>query len=192
MVLTLDNLPAHLPSHSSTTLLLHTTFPFSDNPLPTLSDSGTMDNFINKSLAALAPYLLRRLSAPIPLKLFDGDPTPTGYITHHLEAWLLITQLPPLTPIVLGLMWLQDVNPDINWKNLTMQFPSPKATLAAAIPLCLQSILDSDVSHPSASTSGATQSPSTSDGNPNGEESTTLPWPLSIKLQWPPPNIPQN
>ncbi|KAG5734777.1 hypothetical protein E4T56_gene665 [Termitomyces sp. T112] len=55
---------------------------------------------------------------------------------------------------MLRLPWLQDVNPNINWKNLTMQFPSPKASLVAAIPLCLQSISDSDISHPSASTSG--------------------------------------
>ncbi|KAG5349782.1 hypothetical protein C0989_001887 [Termitomyces sp. Mn162] len=44
----------------------------------------------------------------------------------QFQAWLLITQLPPLTPIVLGLPWLQDVNPDIDWKDLTMQFPSPE------------------------------------------------------------------
>ncbi|KAG5729729.1 hypothetical protein E4T56_gene1016 [Termitomyces sp. T112] len=61
-----------------------------------------------------------------------------------------------MTYIVLGLLWLQDVNPDIDWKNLTMQFPGPEASLAAAIPLHLQSISDSNISNPSASTSGAT------------------------------------
>ncbi|KAG5736000.1 hypothetical protein E4T56_gene18382 [Termitomyces sp. T112] len=40
MVLTLDNLPAHLLSHSSNTLLLHTTLLFSDNPIPTLVNSN--------------------------------------------------------------------------------------------------------------------------------------------------------
>ncbi|KAG5349718.1 hypothetical protein C0989_002205 [Termitomyces sp. Mn162] len=86
MVLTPDNLPSHLSSHSSTTLLLHTTFPFFFNHLvPTLINSGTTDNFIDKSLAVLAPHLLQCLPALIPLKLFDGDPIPAGDITHCLE-----------------------------------------------------------------------------------------------------------
>ncbi|KAG5726043.1 hypothetical protein E4T56_gene1252 [Termitomyces sp. T112] len=58
MVLAPDNLPAHLPSHSSTTLLLHTTLPFSNNPIPMLVNSSTIDNFIDESLVALAPHLL--------------------------------------------------------------------------------------------------------------------------------------
>ncbi|KAG5733978.1 hypothetical protein E4T56_gene6788 [Termitomyces sp. T112] len=263
MILALDNPPAHLPSHSSTNLLLHTTLPFTDKPVPTLVDSGATNNFVDESLAVLAPQPLCRLPTPIPLKLFDGDSTPD--ITHCLEmtltftdgqqqelrllvtklhpsapivlgfSWLrstnpcvnwpsltlrldrdnptdsglilpalvdsgasgvfvsnqldlrrndldkplelqlfdgspattritqyhdntltlnnnlqfqarlLITQLPPLTPIMLGLLWLQDVNPNINWKNLTMQFPGPEASLAAAIHLCFQSIPDLDV-----------------------------------------------
>ncbi|KAG5349346.1 hypothetical protein C0989_004461 [Termitomyces sp. Mn162] len=93
----------------------------------------------------------------------------------QFQAQLLITQLPPPTPIVLRLLWLQDVNPNIDWKDLTMQFPSSEASLAAAIPLHLQSILDSDISHPGTSTSRATQSSSTADGNPDGEGSTTPP-----------------
>ncbi|KAG5334140.1 hypothetical protein C0989_004340 [Termitomyces sp. Mn162] len=98
----------------------------------------------------------------------------------QFQARLLVTQLPPLTPIVLRLLWLQDINPDINWKDLTMQFPSPEASLAAAIPLCLQSILDSDISHPSTSTSGVTQNPSTSNDNPDKEGDATPPQSPSI------------
>ncbi|KAG5345829.1 hypothetical protein C0989_001290, partial [Termitomyces sp. Mn162] len=45
---------------------------------------------------------------------------------------------------MLGLLWLRDVNPNINWKNLTMQFPGPKASLAATIHLRFQSIPDPD------------------------------------------------
>ncbi|KAG5721943.1 hypothetical protein E4T56_gene18409 [Termitomyces sp. T112] len=85
-ILTLDNLPAHLPSHSSTNLLLRTTLSFTNNPVPTLVNSGTTDNFINESLAALAPHPLRCLPTSISLKLFDGDPTPAGDITHCLET----------------------------------------------------------------------------------------------------------
>ncbi|KAG5334834.1 hypothetical protein C0989_002894 [Termitomyces sp. Mn162] len=84
MVLAPDNPPAHLPSHSSTNLL-HTTLPFTAKPVPILVDSSATDNFVDKSLAVLAPQPLHRLPAPIPLKLFDGDSTPAGDITHCLE-----------------------------------------------------------------------------------------------------------
>ncbi|KAG5726004.1 hypothetical protein E4T56_gene1622 [Termitomyces sp. T112] len=50
MVLSLDTLQAHLPFHSSHTLLLHTTLPFSANSVPTLVDSGTTNNFIDEPL----------------------------------------------------------------------------------------------------------------------------------------------
>ncbi|KAG5349069.1 hypothetical protein C0989_006198 [Termitomyces sp. Mn162] len=85
-----DNPPAHLPSHSSTNLLC-TTLPFTDKPVPTLVNSGATDNFVDESLAALTPQPLRRLPAPIPLKLFDGDSTPAGDITHCLETTLTFT-----------------------------------------------------------------------------------------------------
>ncbi|KAG5350198.1 hypothetical protein C0989_012259 [Termitomyces sp. Mn162] len=86
MILALDSPPAHLPSYSSTNLLLCTTLPFTDNPVLTLVDSSTTDNFIDESLAVLAPHPLQHLSASIPLKLFDRDPTPAGDITHCLET----------------------------------------------------------------------------------------------------------
>ncbi|KAG5348946.1 hypothetical protein C0989_007020 [Termitomyces sp. Mn162] len=57
-ILALDNLPAHLPSHSSTNLLLCTTLPFTNNSIPTLVDSSVTDNFIDESLAALTPHPL--------------------------------------------------------------------------------------------------------------------------------------
>ncbi|KAG5349188.1 hypothetical protein C0989_005413 [Termitomyces sp. Mn162] len=91
----------------------------------------------------------------------------------QFQAQLLVTQLPPSTPIVLGLPWLQDINPDINWKNLTMQFPGPKASLAATIHLRLQSISDLNVPCPDTITSGTTQNSPTPDANPDGERSTT-------------------
>ncbi|KAG5733029.1 hypothetical protein E4T56_gene3624 [Termitomyces sp. T112] len=296
MILAPDNLPVHLPSHSSTNLLLHTTLPFTTNPVPTLVDSSATNNFIDESLAALAPHPLRHLPAPIPLKLFDGDPTPQ-------ELRLLITKLHPSAPIVLGFSWLCFTNPHVDWPSLTLcldqdnptdsrlvpfnvspssenseatidhpqtppqlhsrstrgtsgifvsnqfslwhndldrplklqlfdgspattrimqyhnniltldnnlQFQAQllvtqlplltpimlgllsEASLAATICLRLQSILDSNGSHLGASTSGATQNPSTSDDNPNDEGDATPPWSPSITLQRLPPNMPQN
>ncbi|KAG5727067.1 hypothetical protein E4T56_gene20323 [Termitomyces sp. T112] len=110
-VLAPDKPPAHLPSHSSTNLLLCTTLPFTNKPVPTLVDSGATNNFVDKSLAALAPQPLCHLPAPIPLKLFDRDSTPAGDITHCLEMTmtftdrqqqelqLLVTKLHPSTPL---------------------------------------------------------------------------------------------
>ncbi|KAG5731803.1 hypothetical protein E4T56_gene1527 [Termitomyces sp. T112] len=57
-ILALDSPPVHLPSHSSTNLLLRTTLLFTTNPIPTLVNSGATDNFINESLAVLAPHPL--------------------------------------------------------------------------------------------------------------------------------------
>ncbi|KAG5732797.1 hypothetical protein E4T56_gene2760 [Termitomyces sp. T112] len=88
MILAPDNPPAHLPSHSSTNLLLCTTLPFTNKPVPTLVDSSATNNFIDEFLVALAPQPLCRLPTPIPLKLFDGDSTPAGDITHCLETTL--------------------------------------------------------------------------------------------------------
>ncbi|KAG5719227.1 hypothetical protein E4T56_gene13415 [Termitomyces sp. T112] len=202
MLLALDNLPAHLPSHSTTTLLLHTTFPFSNHPIPTLVNSGTTDNFIDKSLilptfvdsSTSSTFVSSQLNLqhndlnkPLELQLFDRSPATTGITQYYdntltldndlqFPAQLLVTQLPLSTPIVLRLPWLQDVNPNINWKNLTMQIPSPEASLAATIPLHLQYISDSDVSNPSTSTPRVTQSLSTSNSNPDSEGSTTLPY----------------
>ncbi|KAG5335144.1 hypothetical protein E4T56_gene10786 [Termitomyces sp. T112] len=322
MVLSPDTLPAHLSSHI---LLLCTTLPFSTNSVPTLVNSGATDNFINESLAALTSQHLWHLSTPIPLKLFNSNPTFAGDITHYdlqllvtklhtstpiilgfswlcsinpqidwssltlclnwdspinlgpvpfhvsphskdprgttdapwtppqlhsKSAWsfiiniqldnspmvlptlvnsrasgtfvsnqldlpfntldkllklqlfdrsptsigiiqyhdntlildnnlkfqvqLLITQLPESTPIVLGLPWLQDVNPNIDWKNLIMQFPGPKASLAATIPLCLQSFLTSNISDLDSSDSGTTQTPTLLKENQGREESAPL------------------
>ncbi|KAG5718803.1 hypothetical protein E4T56_gene2697 [Termitomyces sp. T112] len=96
------------------------------------------------------------LNKPLELQLFNGSPATTRITQYHdntltldndlqFQARLLVTQLPPLTLIVLGLPWLRDINPNINWKNLTMQFPGPEASLAAAIHLHFQSISDLDV-----------------------------------------------
>ncbi|KAG5730117.1 hypothetical protein E4T56_gene1869 [Termitomyces sp. T112] len=146
MVLAPDNPPAHLPSHSSTNLLLRTTLPFTDKPVPTLVNSGATNNFVDESLAALAPQPLHCLPTPIPLKLFDGDSTPAGDITHCLETILtftnrqqqelrlLITKLHPSAPIVLGFSWLHSTNPHIDWPSLTLRLNQDNSTDSGLVP----------------------------------------------------------
>ncbi|KAG5723577.1 hypothetical protein E4T56_gene18117 [Termitomyces sp. T112] len=151
MILAPDNPPAHLPSHSSTNLLLHTTLPFTDKPVPTLVNSsdephGATNNFVDESLAALAPQPLCCLPAPIPLKLFDGDSTPAGDITHCLETTLtfadgqqqelrlLVTKLHPSAPVVLGFSWLRSTNPRVDWPSLTLRLNRDNPTNSGLVP----------------------------------------------------------
>ncbi|KAG5329301.1 hypothetical protein C0989_009965 [Termitomyces sp. Mn162] len=191
--------PLQLRSRSARSFIINVQLDDPSKVFPALVDSSASGTFVSNQLD------LQRndLDRPLELQLFEGSPAMTRITQYHdntltldndlqFQAWLLVTQLPLPTPIVLGLPWLQDINPNIDWKDLTMQFPSPKASLAATIPLRLQSILDSDISHPGASTSGVTQSPSTSDDNPNEEGDTTPPRSPSITLRRLPPNIPRN
>ncbi|KAG6863746.1 hypothetical protein C0993_010475 [Termitomyces sp. T159_Od127] len=116
---------AHFSSRSSQTLYLHTTLPSSPPPINTLVDSGTTNNFINKSLAMLAatPW---RLPIPIRLTLFDGSSTSASDITHYLQTiltfansqrqdlQLLMTHLHASAPLILGLSWLCSTNSNVD------------------------------------------------------------------------------
>ncbi|KAG5718580.1 hypothetical protein E4T56_gene16600 [Termitomyces sp. T112] len=174
--------PPQLHSRSAWLFIINVRLNNPSKVFPALVDSGASSTFVSNQLGLWHDDLNR----PLELQLFDRSPAMTRITQYHnntltldndlqFQAWLLVTQLPPPTPIVLRLPWLQDVNPNIDWKDLTMQFPGPKASLAAAIRLRLQSIPDSDVSHPGTSTSRATQNPSTSDDNPDKEGDATPP-----------------
>jgi hypothetical protein len=110
-----------------------------------LIDSGATENFISTSLSLQLSQSRQRLPAPIPLELFDGEPTSSGDITHANHTTITFangipfpirlyeTKLHPAGPIVLGLPWLRQENPDIDWEALTLRFRKHK--LAAAINL---------------------------------------------------------
>ncbi|KAG5348616.1 hypothetical protein C0989_009461, partial [Termitomyces sp. Mn162] len=94
---------------------------------PTLINSCASGTFISSQLNLQH----NGLNKPLELQLFDSSPTMTRITQYYdntltldndlqFQAWLLITQLSPSTPILLRLLWLQDVNPNIDWKNLTM------------------------------------------------------------------------
>ncbi|KAG5730951.1 hypothetical protein E4T56_gene7150 [Termitomyces sp. T112] len=91
MVLSLDNLPAHLLSHTSHTLLFCTTLPFSANSVPTLVDSGATNNLIDESLVVLAPQHLQYFPTPILLKLFNSNLTSIRDIIHCMETTMTFT-----------------------------------------------------------------------------------------------------
>ncbi|KNZ73806.1 hypothetical protein J132_09708 [Termitomyces sp. J132] len=180
--------PPQLCSRSAQSFIINVQLDSLPKVLPALIDSSASSTFVSSQLKLQC----NNLNKPLELQLFDRSSATTGITQYHdntltlnndlqFQAWLLVTQLPLSTPIVLRLLWLQDVNPNNDWKNLTMQFPSPKASLVAAIPLHLQSILDSDVFDSGTSTFGATQHFLTSNGDLDGKENATLPWLLLTK-----------
>ncbi|KAG5731802.1 hypothetical protein E4T56_gene1526 [Termitomyces sp. T112] len=88
---------------------------------PALVNSGTSGTFASNQLGLQRSNLNR----PLELQLFNGSPAMTRITQYHnntltldndpqFQPWLLVTQLPPPTPIMLRLPWLQDVNPNID------------------------------------------------------------------------------
>jgi len=110
-----------------------------------LIDSGASVNFIDLALASKYPLLRHLLQKPIDLELFDGELTSGGSITHDLTTPILYangvqhmvtfheTKLHHSNPIILGLKWLRDINPDMDWASLSLAFR--KERLAGAIPM---------------------------------------------------------
>lgn len=104
-------------------------------PISALIDSGASHNFVDPSIAPI--NLLCKLSTPILLHLFDGSPTHVGVITHSLSVDILVegtdykhvdfyvTPLHPLAKLVLGLFWLRQENPVINWTSLILTQQTP-------------------------------------------------------------------
>ncbi|KAG5731783.1 hypothetical protein E4T56_gene1564 [Termitomyces sp. T112] len=138
--------------HHSTPILLKL---FDGNPtstkdithfLPTLVNNRACGTFASNQLNLLHNIF----DKPLKLQLFDGSPALTR-ITQYYDSTLTINNKLRFQ--------LQDVNSNINWKDLSMWFPGPKASHAAAIPLYLQPPLTSDVPNLDSSSSKATNSP---------------------------------
>ncbi|KAG5349986.1 hypothetical protein C0989_000849 [Termitomyces sp. Mn162] len=151
-------------------LMSHSTSIPKELTFPKLSHSSVQSLHDHSSSAFKSMTFQCNFNKLLELQLFDKSPASTKITQYYnnaltlnnnlrFQVWLLVTQLPK-SLIVLGLPWLQNINPNINWKNLTMQFSGPKASLAAAIPLCIQSPSDPDIPDLDASTSKATQSSS--------------------------------
>jgi len=134
-----------LSSPSEDSFILHICFPGEMTYINALIDSGASVNFIDLALASKHPLLRCLLQKPIDLELFNGELTSGGSITHDLTTPILYangvqhtvtfheTKLHHSNPIVLGLKWLRDINPDIDWASLSLVFQ--KERLAGAIPM---------------------------------------------------------
>ncbi len=96
-------------------------------------DSGASDNFIDPSLISIDDA--HPLEHPYFLELFDGSRTSSGVITHGITLNIqfssgslmpidfLITKLHPSSQVVLGLPWLQQTNPAIDWTTMKVSIP---------------------------------------------------------------------
>ncbi|THH03884.1 hypothetical protein EW145_g5927 [Phellinidium pouzarii] len=95
-----------------------------------LIDSGAEGKFINSKFVAKHRIPVQKLVKPIPVHNVDGTPNQNGTITHYTlrpllfgnkltMAFLLVTSLGK-EDIILGLPWLKQCNPLINWKEGTI------------------------------------------------------------------------
>ena len=93
-----------------------------------LIDSGAQGRFLDESMATSTR---RRLARPIIVRNVDGTKNSAGKITHEtrvkyrigkqqFDEWFLITSLGDQT-MILGIPWLKEHNPHINWKDCTIE-----------------------------------------------------------------------
>ncbi|KAG6883654.1 hypothetical protein C0993_004896 [Termitomyces sp. T159_Od127] len=129
--------PPQLCLKSAQLFVLNAQFGKSPQILTALVNSRATGTFVSDQLDLTHDPLDR----PMELQLFNGKPTTARPITKthtssitlnnglRFPVHLLVTQLLEVTSIVLGLLWLRNVNPDINWRDLTMKFPGSSACL---------------------------------------------------------------
>jgi Retrotransposon gag protein len=105
----------------------------SDTPVSALIDCGASENFIDaarvQNLRATPHH--HCLVTPCPLWLFDGSIAndldhivmlPVTFVDglwQHIE--FIESQLHPSTPVILGLPWLRQANPQISWANMHIE-----------------------------------------------------------------------
>jgi len=92
-----------------------------------LLDSGATEMFIDKRTAAKHRFRLQKLERPIIVRNVDGMNNSRGAITHqvkanvyykgHVERMRMDVCDLGKTEIILGMLWLQVHNPEINWKT---------------------------------------------------------------------------
>ena len=120
-------------------------------------DSGATGLFLHQWFVNRHQMLTQPLSHPITLYNIDRTPNTAGKITHSIQLLATIDQNSPQLleylvtnigseDIILGLPWLQKVNPDINWKKGCLTIP----------PLAPHSITIEDVPEPKTSNVGGT------------------------------------
>ena len=99
-------------------------------------DSGATNSFLNSAFlkTTAIPTVLKDI--PLDIQVIDGRPISSGAITHHSvpitmaisgheeKISLDITSLGDY-PVILGLPWLSQHNPQVNWTRQSIVFSSP-------------------------------------------------------------------
>ena len=92
-----------------------------------LLDSGTTGVFMDRKMAARHRFWLQKLERPVQVRNIDSTNNSAGVITHQAEVNMYykghvkrmrmnICNLGK-TDIILGILWLQAHNPEINWET---------------------------------------------------------------------------
>ena len=134
-------------------------------PLLALVDTGATDSFYSRasfskslesrkrqaSFETLSIPVIEDLPRPIPLNMFDGTPardlrrfirSPIISAANKapLELPLFETDLPSDIPIILGMDYLRQTKPIIDWDGCKLSFPSPESSVKNNISRALAGI----------------------------------------------------
>ena len=104
-----------------------------------LLDSGTTGIFMNRKVAAKHGFRLQKLERPVTVRNVDGTNNSGRTITHqievnmyyksHVERMRIDVCNLGRTDIILGILWLQAHNPEINWET-------GEVKITRCLPLC--------------------------------------------------------
>ena len=97
-----------------------------------LIDSGAGGLFINEDFAKSLRAPMQPLSIPIPVFNVDGTPNKRGVINKFVQVKVEVSEQPRnytflVTAlgkqwVILGYPWLEEENPDINWRRQTIRW----------------------------------------------------------------------
>ncbi|THG97845.1 hypothetical protein EW145_g7531 [Phellinidium pouzarii] len=124
-----------------------------------LIDSGVEGKFIDSKFVTKHRIPVRKLVKPIPVHNVNGTPNQNGTITHYTlcpllfgnkltMAFLLVTSLRK-EDIILGLPWLKQCNPLINWKEgmISIRRTTTATSLAQRTTKTIKPLKDSIPAH---------------------------------------------
>uniref|UniRef100_A0A8C5WE85 ribonuclease H n=1 Tax=Leptobrachium leishanense TaxID=445787 RepID=A0A8C5WE85_9ANUR len=108
--------------------------------LKAMIDSGASGCFLDKTLASTSNIPLVTKNRPVTIQLLDGNPPQSGPILYetiplsisigpvHEQTFSFDIIESPAFSVILGLPWLRQVNPTINWKQGTITIQSSDLT----------------------------------------------------------------
>ncbi|QRV81708.1 Retroviral aspartyl protease [Ceratobasidium sp. AG-Ba] len=110
------------------------------DPIPTLVDSGSSKNFLDINFAKNNNIPLTPLVNPRTVIAIDGKELPNKIknkttLEVEIEGWTFDVTFFVMdlgdTNMILGLDWLQEADPDINWKTLEISWKGRPLTAKA-------------------------------------------------------------